>query len=587
MVKNVVLFIMSLYRDDSIEKEYTDDSSLFEANCKHTNETALKYIAWKLNQKEQKGLKEAQQIDAIYAFISEQVRESSLDKFKELIEDEYYRDKIVDVPLYNNGELKGSFRSISKMFDVLQDYMEQNPEDKVVIHVDMTGGLRHASMLMLALIRMLKYIGMELGMVLYVNFNTAKIENAGDIMDMFTLLGGAEEFNSFGSVNQIQNYFDKLNSKKIRTSSAALDLLLEEMRDFSEAIKVCTNYKDMTEVLSLLGEALNIYKRIIKSKAKRLSEQELFFAKLILVIEKTYADILPKDNKPSSVPAIIKWCAKRDFLQAAITFYTEWLPVYLIENGLVTVNDKSVEAECRKNKAWANWQVSFFKNYRIMQEPELNPDDIKEAGLTYGTVRALVGNNSSAAKILEKVKGINEKFDRFLSETIKFIRQFTKTSDRLYLDVKVNNLSKDSMVKYVLKESKPNNYEGNFKSFLTKRITRENNNLEAVILSSVKYINKEQVIEYFGLKEDEKPTVEEKSLERREAFKIMLEKNIIKTSLPQERLLQFVEEYSRYVNDWRNQLNHANSSAASKESNSDIAQAIIDSVNLIDIEENK
>lgn len=48
------------------------------------------------------------------------------------------------------------------------------------------------------------------------------------------------------------------------------------MRDFSEAIKVCTNYKDMTNVLSLLGEALSIYKRIIKLKANRLSEQELF-----------------------------------------------------------------------------------------------------------------------------------------------------------------------------------------------------------------------------------------------------------------------------------------------------------------------
>lgn len=68
------------------------------------------------------------------------------------------------------------------------------------------------------------------------------------------------------------------------------------------------------------------------------------------MIEKTYADILPKDNKPSSVPAIIKWCAKRDFLQAAITFYTEWIPVYLIENKLVIIKDASIEEECRKIK---------------------------------------------------------------------------------------------------------------------------------------------------------------------------------------------------------------------------------------------
>lgn len=570
MVKNIVLFIMSLYRDDSIEKEYTDDSNLFKANCKHTNETALKYIAWKLNQ-------EQQQIDEIYAFISEQVRETSLDKFKELIQDEYYKDKIIDVPLYNNGEMKGSFKSISEMFDKLQAYKEKNPDDTVVIHVDMTGGLRHASMLMLALIRMLKYIGMELGLVLYVNFNTAKIENASDIMDMFTLLGGAEEFNSFGSVNQIQNYFDKLNSKKLRTSSSALELLLEEMRDFSEAIKVCTNYKDMTNVLSLLNDSLKIYKRIIKSKSNRLSEQELFFAKLILVIEKTYADILPKDNKPSSVPAIIKWCAKRDFLQAAITFYTEWIPVYLIENKLVIIKDASIEEECRKNKAWSNWQVSFFKNYRMSQSSQIKLEDVEEYELTYSTVRGLIESDLSANKILGKVKDKNKKFSDFLKETIDFIKKTTRY--RFYKAVV--NLSNNSILKQILKESMPKN-ENDFEVYLTRRLIKENSNLEAVVLNSVKGIEKNRVRKIFDLKEDKKLTTVEKSKERREMFKEMLEKNIIETKLPKKRLLQFVEEYSNYVNDWRNQVSHANSLAASRESNFDIAQAIINSVNLID-----
>ena len=570
MVKNIVLFIMSLYRDDSIEKEYTDDSNLFKANCKHTNETALKYIAWKLNQ-------EQQQIDEIYAFISEQVRETSLDKFKELIQDEYYKDKIIDVPLYNNGEMKGSFKSISEMFDKLQAYKEKNPDDTVVIHVDMTGGLRHASMLMLALIRMLKYIGMELGLVLYVNFNTAKIENASDIMDMFTLLGGAEEFNSFGSVNQIQNYFDKLNSKKLRTSSSALELLLEEMRDFSEAIKVCTNYKDMTNVLSLLNDSLKIYKRIIKSKSNRLSEQELFFAKLILVIEKTYADILPKDNKPSSVPAIIKWCAKRDFLQAAITFYTEWIPVYLIENKLVIIKDASIEEECRKNKAWSNWQVSFFKNYRMSQSSQIKLEDVEEYELTYSTVRGLIESDLSANKILGKVKDKNKKFSDFLKETIDFIKKTTRY--RFYKAVV--NLSNNSILKQILRESMPKD-ENDFEVYLTRRLIKENSNLEAVVLNSVKGIEKNRVREIFDLKEDKKLTTVEKSKERREMFKEMLEKNIIETKLPKERLLQFVEEYSNYVNDWRNQVSHANSLAASRESNFDIAQAIINSVNLID-----
>lgn len=576
MVKNLVLSIMSLYRDDSVDKEYTDESNLFKANCKHTNETALKYIAWKLEQK-------GQMIDGIYSFISEQVRESSLDKFKELIKDEYYAKMIVDVPLYNNGELKGSFRSISTMFDILQEYVEKNVGNKIVIHVDMTGGLRHASMLMLALIRMLRYIGMEVGMVLYVNFNTAKIENADDIMDMFTLLSGAEEFNLFGNVNQIQGYFDKLNCKKNRTSSAALDLLLEEMRDFSEAIKVCTKYEDMIEVLSLLGASLNIYKKIIKSKTKKFSEQELFFARLIRIIEKTYFDILPKDNKPSSEPAIIKWCAKRDFLQAAITFYTEWLPVYLIKNKLVIINDSLIEEECKKNRAWINWQVNFFKNYKIEQELSKRniENDIEKKELTYDIVRYLIEKYLSANVILNKIKGKNKKIDEFLNEVINFIKQ----TNHINFSNRVVNLPKDSIIKFILKESMPDNYTNGLQTYLATRVNKENKNLEIVILKAFNLIGKEEIIKYFNLKNDGKKADLENVSDRREIFKIMLEENKITSNIPEENLLQFVEEYSRYVNNWRNQVSHANSLAASKESNFNIAQAIIDSVNLIEIKD--
>ena len=128
----------------------------------------------------------------------------------------------------------------------------------------------------------------------------------------------------------------------------------------------------------------------------------------------------------------------------------------------------------------------------------------------------------------------------------------------------------------------PKNHLGDFKSYLAKRVSREDGNLEAVILNAVKNVDKDKIIAYFGLKEDKKLTTGEKSKERKEVFKEMLEKNIIETRLHKERLLQFVEEYSNYVNDWRNQVSHANSLAASRESNFDIAQAIINSVNLID-----
>ena len=213
----------------------------------------------------------------------------------------------------------------------------------------------------------------------------------------------------------------------------------------------------------------------------------------------------------------------------------------------------------------------------MSQSSQIKLEDVEEYELTYSTVRGLIESDLSANKILGKVKDKNKKFSDFLKETIDFIKKTTRY--RFYKAVV--NLSNNSILKQILKESMPKN-ENDFEVYLTRRLIKENSNLEAVVLNSVKGIEKNRVREIFDLKEDKKLTTVEKSKERREMFKEMLEKNIIETKLPKERLLQFVEEYSNYVNDWRNQVSHANSLAASRESNFDIAQAIINSVNLID-----
>lgn len=97
------------------------------------------------------------------------------------------------------------------------------------------------------------------------------IEDVGDIMDMFTLTSGAEEFVSIGNVSQIQKYFE--SKEKI---SWCLNCLLDCMEDFSETIRICGSYDSMIEVLARLRESIKNYDNFLKANKGSLCEQELF-----------------------------------------------------------------------------------------------------------------------------------------------------------------------------------------------------------------------------------------------------------------------------------------------------------------------
>lgn len=49
---------------------------------------------------------------------------------------------------------------------------------------------------------------------------------------------------------------------------------------------------------------------------------------------------MPDNGKSATPIQIIRWCARRSFLQQAVVFYTEWLPDYLIKSKLVEITKK-------------------------------------------------------------------------------------------------------------------------------------------------------------------------------------------------------------------------------------------------------
>lgn len=572
---------MSTFRNKLEDKnksliEYSDKNGDFNEICEHTNEAALKYIFWKLNQ-DNKNLSDA------FCFLTDEAQNDFL-RFKDLFVK--YNFNINAVPLYNNGDMVGSFKSICEMFDVLQRYISENEE--VVIHIDITGGPRHSVMLMLALIQMIKFSGAKIGLVIYANLLRKKnqlvmqkgmIEDVGDIMDMFTLTSGAEEFVSIGNVSQIQKYFE--SKEKI---SWCLNCLLDCMEDFSETIRICGSYDSMIEVLARLRESIKNYDNFLKANKGSLCEQELFFAKLLPKIKIEYMDIMPDDKKSATPIQIIRWCAKRKFLQQAVVFYTEWLPDYLIKSKLVEVTKKEIIDECEKAKMeWSSWPIYLFRNYVIPQkksEQQVSSINITSDKLTYEDLQKLLKSNLSADEIKVKVKNKNAKFEMFIQNIIKFNKKVTWGN----FAQKVKALSDDDPIKRILKKTAPPKVS--FTNYLDRRI-KELMSATDVILTSMEYSGKALCNELFDLDSINKKvnTPEEKGENRVKTFEDLLKSNSLKTKIPENNLLEFIGQYSEYVNQWRNTFSHAVSKDSDKEKNISITKAILNSIALIDVKQ--
>ena len=152
-MNNVVIFVLSPFgKDDKDPNDFTDVTRSFHAQTRQTNESCLKYLVWKLG-------KAGQTLDKAFAFVTPNLLENGdYEKFKAL-----FPNLPMEHILLPEGLVSDAMQTVPKMHDTLLDYQRQHPEDNIRISVDITGGFRHASMMMLPLIQLLRYSGLRSG----------------------------------------------------------------------------------------------------------------------------------------------------------------------------------------------------------------------------------------------------------------------------------------------------------------------------------------------------------------------------------------------------------------------------------------
>ena len=346
-MKNILLLVTSFVKINNGVISEARYENVPGENTQTTNESAVRYLLEKFP------------LDKIFIFASKGVRGKlvgylgadgkprthleffieRVKKFLPEVDDDFFECMDFDEEKSGNENLM----DVADMAGRIQKFTAQAQGEEVVLHVDLTGGMRHINMMILELTRLLEYSGLKIGNVLYSNYKqdkSGKVEEVKNVYDLLQLIAGVEEFVNFGSVKALDIYYSDKRAKL----SAPLAKLLDAMKNFAEAIKLC-HYGQFTKAIQDLHDAVHDF-----DKNPSADVEDILMARLIGRIRENYRDLISIRDKDDR--RIIRWCLDNDYLQQALTLYTERIPEYLGEKIIVLseAEEKRLQKRCEDDE---------------------------------------------------------------------------------------------------------------------------------------------------------------------------------------------------------------------------------------------
>lgn len=328
---------------------------------------------------------------------------------------------------------KMSMQSVVDMAGQIQRDMNDRWKGKqIILHADCTGGLRHANMMMLSVLRLMQYSGIEIGKIMYANFSSdpKRVEEANLIYDTFGLVAGAEEFSNYGSVQAIKKFYDNENNESLE-----LKTLLQAMEQFDDAVKLC-HYGYFKQAIQQLRTAINNYPVLDTAQKETADEWEQVIhyntslaATLLPRIRTDYSELLSSEE-PDDL-TLIDWCLNHGYLQQALTLYTERIPEVLLDPDrhllrfnpafrddldLLIVRDSMGRSE--------NFLIisEFKPNYEKKLFPNINTAAKAFKTLLKDDIRGFLAKEFDLQKVLADIQHFVEKYPNFEMTDEAFLR---------------------------------------------------------------------------------------------------------------------------------------------------------------------
>ena len=547
MEKNILLAFVSTVNPRSLKEpvEYPDIIGK-PYTAIQTNESAIVYMQRKLADNP---------LEKIFLIVSDSVKRGKVqeNEFGDITHLEFLKRRVAkEFPQlaekfseHDYSDAGGSASALEKnilqtaeIADAVMNFARENPDAKVVVHADMTGGFRHASMLMLSIIQLLKYRGIEIGEVLYSDQTSRVVYRVTEIQKMFSLITGADEFVKFGSVEALSEYFGQ-------NPPPAVKDLLDAMNRFSEAIKICRT-SAIEDELKNLGQHIQTFR---ENPDKDLKSE--LFAKIIDTIEREYGNLI--DGTGGRLD-IIRWCMDKGFWQQAMTLCTEWLPEEIIARKIFMPRDSTVErnAELEGENFGRNWHQQLVIAYQ-------GADVISKVVDKFC---------KELRKLLENLPTQKIPDDEIFDEYRKFSAEYVdaKIPFRLcqrYRD-KVAAFEKNfptlAAALHVCCDEQKKNFYGFLRFVDYEKLPSRLSNLPADKLLELFKIDRDKI-----LRKNSEPAgkSESKWANREKIYLDMFDKEIVRTEFDEPTAMKFLRGFFD-IREERNQINHANAQASKK-----------------------
>ena len=561
-MKNVMLLSLSKTQTNStgtpIHHIFHWDSK--KIGCLHPNEPAIQFVQDQLRRK-------SETIDSIFYFASQNVK-SNLPTQK-ISHEKFFRS----LPICRGKKLQAieiqsedGLDSILKMSQLIQNIAEQFGEN-VRLHVDLTCG---NSSILLAISQILNRSGIESGLIVYSNFETHRVENSSEVCRLFNLFAGVGEFINFCDVRSIEKYFAN------RKSSPELQRLLDKIRQFDYAIEICRT-AEMESLAAELREAMMDF-AFVENKTM----QEKIFVNLLEIFEAEYRDIL---NEDLSRLDIIHYCARKNFLQQAMTLCTEWLPVYFVQKKFCYPQNPEVKNYVEPMHS--RWEQTFIVNFSFIASrfvPKKDPPPESKSTPDPKPSEIAKKLKAAAAKLVEtdekfnasKIGIVNSKVDRIFAaisraeKILQAARESNQTSTEFVQkhDREIFQLSQYTFKKYIQPPGTT------FEDFLKKRASRK------LFLRAIQGTSDANMIQMFELNSSESaPQKVETPSEKIRWRKLFDVKGILTDfDFAIEKVALVLKKYSA-IREQRNLINHASEKTVL--TNDQIREMILDCINSI------
>ena len=303
-----------------------------------TNESAVRWLLTRLGE-------QGETISQLFVYASESVKKEGSNRPSDL---DYFRLRIApfvkdiksiltDVEFKENEDVDAALSQIVSMAEKIREYCEklriEDSEAEIVLHADFTGGLRHANLMMLILTRLLQYQEIKIGHVIYSNYNRNRdinwVDDVTDVYRLFDLIAGTAEFARFGSADILTRYYEDMGEN----NSDELRKLLLAMQSFANQTKLC-HYGDMKSAIEGLYSGLAEFEKHVSLAAMKdgadRSRAETNDALMDIMkdeIQRMYSPLFEKGvSRDIDDVELIRWCVEHNYLQQALTFYTERVP---------------------------------------------------------------------------------------------------------------------------------------------------------------------------------------------------------------------------------------------------------------------